>query len=651
MPSENQYLSNPHDHVETERPLQKSKDFSHILQARLSRRTALKGIAITGATAAISPTFSEKLLAGTSVSTLTFPEVKHAVTEGHEVAKGYSADILLSWGDNLKEDKSFSPQDLTPEDQENSFGYNPDFIAFMPIPKGSNNSDHGLLTVNHEYSLAHLMFSGYTTNDRSKVPTDLIKTEQSSVGMSVVEVKKKDGKWDYVVGSMFNRRITVRTTEIEMTGPVAGHDRVKTSQDPEGKTILGTVTNCSGGVTPWGTVVSGEENFHGYFSNTYPGDSPEARNGKRYGITNFTYVNWGEKENRFNVLKEPNEANRFGWIVEVDPYNPYSKPMKRTALGRFKHEGVGFTLNFDGRLVAYMGDDERFEYIYRFVTDRVCNAEHPYSNNDILDHGTLSVAEFKEDGKLLWHPLVFGEGPLTKENGFSSQADVLIETRRAADLVGATPMDRPESVVPNPKNNKVYAMLTCNKKRSSKNVNAANRREKNYYGQMIEMTPPGDGDVVNHAAHEFEWDLFIECGNPTNPKHQASFHKDVSPNGWFVKPDNCNFDNLGRMWITTDCGFDWVKSGFADGLYACDIEGEGRGLTRQFMRAPIGAELTGPCFTPDNKTLFVSAQHPGESKGSTFDNPSTRWPDFDDKLPPRPSVIAVTKDDGGTIGS
>ena len=246
---------------------------------------------------------------------------------------------------------------------------------------------------------------------------------------------------------------------------------------------------------------------------------------------------------------------------------------------------------------------------------------------------------------------------LTADNGFHSQADVVIEARRAATLLGATPMDRPEDVEPNPVNGKVYVMLTNNSKRKAEAVDAANPRASNIWGHVLELTPD-DGD---HAATTARWDILVKAGNPADPAAAAMWNPATSQHGWFACPDNCAVDPQGRLWVTTDQGSNWKKaSGTADGVLALDTDGAMRGAGRMFFRVPVGAEMCGPCFTPDGRTLFVAVQHPasdgtrhfpGFERSSTFEDPATRWPDFDPAMPPRPSVVVITKDDGGTIGS
>ncbi|MHA7872701.1 MAG: PhoX family protein, partial [Hyphococcus sp.] len=419
--------------------------------------------------------------------------------------------------------------------------------------------------------------------------------------------------------------------------------RLKTKEDPTGKHVIGTMNNCAGGVTPWGTYLMAEENFNGNFMGQLADGHFETANHKRYGVPGGWYQ-WGRYFDRFDVSKTPNEPNRYGWVVEVDILDPASTPKKRTAMGRFKHEGAESVVAPDGRVVFYMGDDQQFDYVYKFVTSRAFDTKNRAANLDILDHGTLYVAQFTESGDLFWLPLVFGEGPLTPENGFGSQADVLIETRRAADLLGATPMDRPEDVEPDPSSGRVFLMLTNNTRRTSGQVDAANPRANNAFGHIVEIIEP-DGDFTSTRSR---WDILVRCGDPADPQVGARWSAETSNHGWFGSPDNCAVDPKGRLWVATDGN---QATGANDGLWALSTDGAARGAGRAFFRAPNGAEVCGPRFTPDGKTLFLAVQHPGDGAGTSFEKPSTRWPDFDDKTPPRPSVIAIRRKDGGDIGA
>jgi secreted PhoX family phosphatase len=456
-----------------------------------------------------------------------------------------------------------------------------------------------------------------------------------------------------VPDSRYARRITARTTPMRLSGPAAGDELLQTAADPTGTGVVGMINNCAGGITPWGTVLTAEENFHGYF---WSGQEKPAVSDRqaRYGLPGKWY-DWGRHDARFDLDRHPNEANRFGWIVEIDPYDPTSVPVKRTALGRFAHEGAAVAIAPDGRAVAYSGDDARFEYLYKFVSrDRFDPADRT-GNLRLLDAGTLFVARFEADGRLAWLPLVWGTGPLTAANGFRNQADVLVHARAAGDVLGATRMDRPEDVETSPATGKTYVCLTNNTRRKPEQVDAANPRADNAFGHVLEITPE-NGD---HAAQGATWEMLVKAGDPKAAESGAWYHPETSADGWFASPDNLALDRDGRLWIATDQGEAWPKTGTADGLWGVETEGPRRGLSRMFFRVPVGAELCGPVFTPDATTLFVAVQHPAADgardygpfgRDSTYEDPATRWPDFDPGMPVRPAVVAITKRGGGVIG-
>lgn len=639
-------------------PLSSSPPLDRVIETQVTRRSALRGLIAGLALLPLGGTMTARVaLAAADPSTLRFKQAEHVIRDDHHVAAGHAAQVLIRWGDKVLADAPpFDCGKQSAEAQEKQFGYNNDFVAFMPLPLGSTSSNHGLLCVSHEYTNAELMFPGLTIKDKtSKMTKDQVDIEMAAHGCSVIELKKVGGTWTTVQNSRFARRFSARSTVFEVSGPAAGHDRLKTSADPSGRKVVGTINNCAGGTTPWGTVLLAEENFDNYFGGD-PANTPEAANHKRIGIDGKANYAWSRFHHRFDVEKEPNEPNRFGWVVEFDPYDPKSVPVKRTALGRFKHEAATTTLAKDGRVVVYSGDDERFEYLYRFVSKGKFDAKNRAANKNLLDDGVLSVAKFDDNGTVIWLPLVFGFGPLIAANGFKSQADVLIETRRAADLLGATAMDRPEDVEVNPVNGRVYVMLTNNSKRKPEQLNKANPRANNEHGHVLELIPPGaetanGGKTARHDLDMFRWTVFLIAGNPAKPEVGAQYHPATAQYGnWLTCPDNCVFDNTGRLWISTDQGSAQRKNNVPDGMYAMDVDGPGRALPKFFYATPRDAEMCGPCFTPDNRTLFVAVQHPGEDKDSTFDKPSTRWPDFKDGQPPRPAIVAITRQDGGVIG-
>ena len=612
-----------------------------LIERRLSRRGALAGLAGT-ALAAIAGAPARAQIG--SASSFTFKEVPHVNDATHHVPDDYEVQVLIRWGDPmLPGAPTFDPHKLTAEGQKLQFGYNNDFLGLHALPADSMSGDRFLLVVNHEYTNSNLMLAGIGEGRDARLRADQPQTEleMAAHGGAVLEIAREGRRWKVVNGSRYARRIDANTP-MRIAGPAAGDAKMKTSADPDGKQVLGMVNNCAGGETPWGTWLTCEENFYFYFT----GDQakhPEQALAKRYGLGRTIAYAWGKYFDRFNFEKEPNEPHRFGWIVEIDPYDPQSTPVKRTALGRFAHEGCHHAIAKDGRIVCYMGDDSRFEYVYKFVTAKPWNPNNRAANRDLLDEGTLYVARFEEGGAMMWLPLVYGQGPLTAENGFASQADVVIGARRAGDLLKATPMDRPEDIEPNRINGRIYVALSNNGARKPEQVNAANPRAKNDHGHILEFVPK-DGD---HASTEGTWEIVIAGGDPAKDEG-TKYNPATSADGWLTCPDNVAFDSKGRLWIATDSG---EVAGIADGLYACDVTGPGRALTRQFFAAPKGAEVCGPIFTPDDRTLFLAIQHPGEGKGSTFETPATRWPDFKAGEPPRPSVLVITKNDGSTIGS
>ncbi len=626
-----------------------------VVAARFNRRDLLRGTLAVGA---ISAVVGPRALAAAEPAANPFPfvELPAGSDERHHVAAGHDAEVLIRWGDPvLPGAPAFDPRRQTPEAQSKQFGYNNDFIGYFPMPGAADPAQHGLLAVNHEYTNEELMFPGLGRQDGKTafagMSRDLVDIEMAAHGGSVIEVRRVDGRWQVVPDSRYARRITA-TTPMEITGPAAGSERLRTKADPDGRRVHGMINNCAGGTTPWGTWLTCEENINYYFQGKLPEGHGEARNHKRLGIPGNLYA-WGRFHDRFDLGAEPNEPNRFGWVVEIDPFDPNAVPKKRTAMGRFKHEGAAGIVAKDGRYVVFQGDDERFDYVYRFVTEAKVDTADRQANRDILDRGTLSVARFDADGRGTWLPLVFGQGPLTPENGFRDQADVLVETRRAADLVGATKMDRPEDVEANPKTGKVYVMLTNNVRRKADQVDAANPRPDNRFGHIVEITP----DSGEHTAPGFAWEVLVRCGDPAIAAVGATFSSATTKDGWFGMPDNCAVDGLGRLWISTD-GNSAGRTGRTDGIWAMETEGPGRGTGKHFFQVPTGAEMCGPYFTPDDTTFFVAVQHPGEAdeedpkaEPATFEKPATRWPDFDPNLPPRPAVVTITKRGGGRVGT
>ncbi|RVT83242.1 PhoX family phosphatase [Rhodobacteraceae bacterium CCMM004] len=634
-----------------------------VINRRYGRREVMRGMlgvsattALFGATALTAP----RQAAAAAASRYDFDELQWGNDTTHHIAEGYDARVLLRWGDPITADApAFDPMNQTAEAQLQQFGYNNDYVGFWTYEDGRS-----VLCVNHEYTNEEVMFPALGRQDNADfagMTKELVDIEIAAHGGTVVELAKDgQGAWQVKLDSPLNRRISPLNTDMTFSGPAAGHARLRTGDDAEGMRAAGTINNCAGGMTPWGTYLMAEENFHGYFwtdnvdaEGKVVADSgnPEATSYGRYGVPGRWYA-WGKFYDAWNVDKEPNMPNKYGWIVEVDPLDPDAMPVKHTALGRFRHEGAETTVAPDGRLVIYSGDDNRFDYVYKYVSAGIVSDDRA-ANSALLSDGTLYVARFDEDGTVTWMPLVHGEGPLTAENGFNDQGDVMIDTRLAADLLGATPMDRPEDIQPRGDGTAVV-MLTNNTRREVGDENAANPRADNAFGHILEIKEDG-GD---HAATTGTWDIVVRCGDPEIADVGAMWHPETSESGWFGSPDNCAYDADGRLWISTDQGGNWGKTGKSDGLYSLETEGDLRGHSKLFFRCPVGGELCGPYFGDDGATLFLAVQHPGTdgtkdlvgfARNSTFEDPATRWPDFAEGMPPRPSVVIVTKEGGGKI--
>ncbi len=575
------------------------------------------------------------------------------------IPDGYQQSVVISWGDPvLPGAPAFDVKSQSASSQRQQFGFNNDFAGLLPIEGQPNRY---LLVVNHEYTTERFMFPGY---DAKKPSREQFETALAAHGLTVLEVERTAAGLRPVMGP-YNRRITGDAT-LTLTGPAAGSEFVKTAADPAGRTISGTLNNCSGGVTPWGTVLSGEENFNSYFGSAERADAPtlaDADRWKRYGIKLKPSERlWETFDPRFDPTRTPNEVNRYGYVVELNPWDPQSVPVKHSALGRFKHEAANIYVTPDGTVVAYSGDDERFDYLYKFISSKKIQPGRDSAamahNMTILDEGTLYVAKLSSDipadqidgsgalpkdgsfrGSGTWIPLLRSGPNGTGESlvGSMSAQEVAVFTRFAADKAGATKMDRPEDFEANPRSGKLYVALTNNNERGAPGKAAAdapNPRNDNKNGQVLEITD-------DHAGTTFSWDLLLVCGDPAAADtYFGGFDKSgVSP---ISCPDNLAFDKHGNLWIATDGN----ALGSNDGLFAVALDGPNRGETRQFLTVPLGAETCGPIVLDDLVT--VSVQHPGEHDDNSIDDPLSNWPEGGNGTA-RPSIVAVWKD-GGNIG-
>ncbi len=575
-----------------------------------------------------------------------FKGVLAVATDTLVVPEGYVATAIAAWGEavgvpgNMPAFKADASN--TSAEQAVQMGMHHDGIHFYALD--GHGSSRGLLAMNHEYTDDGLLHVGGMT----PWTAEKVKKTQAAHGVAVIEVEMKGGAWQMVRPSKYARRFT-GNTPFAVGGPCAGHPMMKTAADPDGRTVLGTLNNCASGKTPWGTYLSGEENWMGYFSGGDKLSAHEMRWGMRKGGWGYR---WHEHDERFDAVKNPNEPNRFGWVVEIDPLDPTSTPVKRTALGRAAHEGAWVGVTKDGRAVVYSGEDSRFEYIYKFVSrDRIAPGGGK-ANRTLLDHGTLSVARFNADGSGNWIALVHGQGALTAANGFADQGEVLIKTRQASDLLGATKMDRPEWLAIDPHSGWVYATLTNNSSRGAKDmpgVDAANPRANNVFGQIIRWQDDRDFD-----GSTFKWNHLVLCGDPANERAEA---KGNIKGDLYACPDGIAFDARGVLWIQTDMGPAAMHKGELKNvgnnqMLACDVAS---GQTRRFLTGPFNCEITGVTWTPDGSTMFLNIQHPGETPSERSDPAEpgkySNWPDFQPGGRPRSATVVVRRRDGGVIGS
>ena len=613
-----------------------------LVALRLSRRDVLKIGAAAGLTSLLSLSQAACTTVGNArraAPVLGFRPVPLSNADTVVVPEGYSARVFFAWGDPISDGPAFKPDaSNTSDEQAVQAGMHHDGMTFFSLPFGSSNADHGLLVLNHEYLDQRLLFS-----DEMRTWTgEKLSKAQNAVGVSVIEVKRESGKWQLVRPSKYARRITSRTP-MAVNGAARGSRLMQTAADPAGLEILGTHSNCANGFTPWGTYLTCEENIHNHFA--MPSAMPSPRQA-RYRLPTRSGYRWNEFDERFDVDKHPNEFHRFGWVVEIDPYDPQSKPVKRTALGRSAHESAFHTLAPDGRVVIYTGDDSRFEYIYKFVSRDAYNPNNRAANRDLLDRGTLYAAKFSEDGTGRWLPLVHGQGGLTVANGFADQADVLVHVRLAGDKVGATQMDRPEWIVIHPHTGEVYCSLTNNNQRGTDGkpgIDGPNPRTNNLFGQIIRWREAAN----NAASTTFNWDLFVINGDPAHakPAQRGNVKGDA-----FACPDTLRFAPDGTLWIGTDIGLPG-RGAYANlgnnQLLAVDVAS---GEVRRFLTGPRGCEITGLTFTPDGKTAFLNIQHPGEFSEEREADPISNWPSGVAGARPRSATVVITKDGGGVIG-
>lgn len=637
-----------------------NRHFADIADSRYSRRALLKGGAgamfmglFGGALSGCDSNDNAAVVPGPTPTRVGFSAVPVSEADAVVLADGYSWQPLAQAGEPLFPGVPTFSLSNSGDDAAGQVGSHHDGIHYFPI---NGSSEDGLLGMNHEYvdpRFLHASYAGQDVGSDEVIldpvtglrPADEVLKEMNAHGVTIVRVRREaSGQWGVVVGDPLNRRVTA-LTEMELSGPVRGTDFVRTPFSPEGTRTRGTLNNCAHGVTPWNTYIASEENWAGYFTNS-------AGAGGRYQWHLADGSDFNGRFSRFNVMPSGatalddyrNEPNCFGYNVEVDPFNPSAPPVKRTAMGRFGHEGVVFQPAVVGQpVVCYSGHDSTNQYIYKFVS---AGNFGPTANGSLLDTGVLYAARFNEDGTGTWLPLVFGEGVLTTGNGWSSQADVIIRTVQAARDSGATPMDRPEWGAVDPVTNEVYFTLTNNTGRTV--ADAANPRVSNAFGHIVKWT---ESDGL--AGTTFAWDLFI-LGGGTDAGMNMVTGQALDDDSIFGSPDGIWIDNERRVWIQTDIGESaqnvGVNAQFGNNQMLCaDPE---TGVVRRFLVGPTGQETTGCITTPDGRTMFVNFQHPGATtSGADFaaGNFSSSFEAADGV--PRSSTIVITKNDGGVIGT
>ncbi|WP_397532766.1 PhoX family protein [Roseateles sp.] len=620
-----------------------------------SRRTLLRGTAAAAFLAPLSGLTALTALSGCASSgaggkaagsgpLLGFSSIPISNVDSVTLPPGYVSQVIAPWGDPVGlsgEAPAFKPDGSnTAAEQLAQFGMHHDGIHYFAI----DGSKSGLLVMNHEYVDDGLLHR----DGLAQWSAEKVRKAQAAHGVSVCEVTQKDGRWQVVLPSPWARRITA-STPMAVSGPAAGHALMKTAADASGRRVLGTLNNCGSGITPWGTYLTCEENFIFYFKGPDTPSAHEARWGLRKGDP--VGYRWHEHDERFDAIKHPNEPNRFGWVVEIDPMNPSSTPVKRTALGRAAHEGATVALTRDRRAVVYMGEDARFEYIYKFVSRDAVKPGGAAANRELLDHGTLYVARFDAEGRGRWLPLVHGQGGLDASKGFADQGEVVVKSRQASDLLGGTKMDRPEWIAVDLQG-WVYCTLTNNSNRGGKDqpgVDAANPRANNSQGHIIRWKEDGDHDGLT-----FQWNHFVLAGDPFNERAEA---KGNVKGDTFACPDGLWVDGRGVLWIQTDMSTSAMGKGELavmgqNQMLAADPQ---TGEVRRFLTGPVGCEVTGATMTPDGRSMFINIQHPGESPSERSDPAQpdrfSNWPDKRPGARPRSATVVIRKADGGLVGT
>lgn len=620
-----------------------NRPFEDIFRANLSRRSVLQRSALLSATGFMGAFVGESLLSkaasamadassGTLVaqaagnpgpviafSQLTIAQATSSDPEKNlpepTISSDYQYDTLIPWGLSLQPGGTSyngNPNSRpTAAQQANQVGIGHDGMWFFP--KNETSNTEGMLCINHEFGT-----NPHVLGKEQPESLEDVRLSQHAHGVGVVAIKKESGKWQRVA-SKNSRRIHVNTP-VTFSGPAAKSDLLKNQAN---NAPLGTVNNCANGYTPWGTYLTCEENFNGYFGVGPAGTWTANERQERYGFTDSGFgYGWEKFDPRFDLSNANyiNEQNRFGWIVEIDPMNASQTPVKRTALGRFKHEGIAITVGKGGRAVGYMGDDQRFDYCYKFVSKASWRSLRARGLSP-LDHGTLYVAKFNENGTGDWLALTMSNPAL--KGKFKDQAELLVYTREAADIVGATPMDRPEWTTVAP-NGHIFWAMTNNSRRTEPGPGSP--LAPNPDGHILEMV-----DSDNHTGTRFTWTIPFIAEDTHAEGDEQTFS---DPDGLWVDPD-------GRLFIQTDGG---QKKGLNNQMLVANPQ---TGEIRRIFAGPAGCEITGIAVTPDRRTMFINVQHPGDGDPALSNFPAAT----NGVTIPRDATVVLTRKDGGIIGS
>ncbi len=596
----------------------------------LQQAAALAASATSVASVALLPLAGCAGPAGrVSAAAPRFQPVPACTADRPTLPPGYTATVLAAWGEPVGLPGAMPPwrpdATNTASEQAAQIGMHHGGLQFVPL----DGSKRGLLVMSHggvDDGLLHPRgVLGWSA--------DPVQKSQAARGLSVVEVAfdlQTDG-WQQVRPSRHARRITA-ATKVAISGPAAGHLLLKTAADSSGRLAVGVLARGAVATTPWGTCLGGEAAFADAFSTA---DQP-TQHERRYGLRRTAGARWQEFDARFDAVRHPNEANRFGWTVEFDPTDPRSMPVKRSALGRAAHAALWAGTTADGRALLYLADGGAFECIYRFISrDKIRRAANgmtlAQANAALLDTGTLSVARFDADGSGRWLALQHGNGPLTAAGGFGDAGELLVKTRQAADALRATRMDRTAALAVDGASGWVYAALAGNA-----------------MGHLLRWRDDDDS-----AGEGLRWNLLLQAGDPqaSRAEHRGNVQGDA-----FANPGALALDARGRLWVGTDMASTALGKGPLarlgnNALLVCN---PANGRVQRFMTAPVNSAIGGVACTPDGSTVFVNISHPGEAPGERSDPGMPRrhsnWPDFSAEGRPRSATLAVRRSDGGVVG-